>query len=89
MDYGSRDIRIVDISLTPRFRDQGLGEYLLRTVIAQSQQRALPVTIHVEHQNPARRLHERLDFCVRDASGQIYLLMERLPVEALTPPSRD
>jgi ribosomal protein S18 acetylase RimI-like enzyme len=89
VDYGPGDIRIVDISLAPPFRSQGLGEYLLRTVIAQSQQLAVPVTIHVEHQNPARRLYERLGFRVKDASGQIYLLMERLPRETLTSPSCD
>lgn len=87
VDIGPREVRIVDITLTPSFRGQGLGEFLLAGVIAQSQRLALPVTIHVEHTNPARRLYERLGFRVKDASGQIYVLMERLPEEALTPPS--
>lgn len=87
VDIGPREVRIVDITLAPSFRGQGLGEFLLAGVIAQSQRLALPVTIHVEHTNPARRLYERLGFRVKDASGQIYVLMERLPEEALTPPS--
>lgn len=87
VDYGPLEIRVVDITLASSFRGQGLGEFLLAGVIAQSQRLALPVTIHVEHTNPARRLYERLGFRVKDASGQIYVLMERLPEEALTPPS--
>lgn len=89
VDYGSRDIRIVDITLAPSFRRQGLGEFLLAGVIAQSQQLALPVSIHVEHMNPARHLYERLGFRLKDTNGQIYLLMERLPGAAVTTPSCD
>lgn len=89
VDHGPHDIRIVDITLAPPFRSQGLGEFLLGGVIAQAQRLALPVTIHVEHQNPARRLYERLGFRLKDASGQIYLLMERLPESTLTAPSCD
>lgn len=89
VDVGSRDIRIVDITLAPSFRGHGLGEFLLAGVIAQSRQRALPVTLHVEHTNPARHLYERLGFRLKDASGQIHVLMEYLPSSAPTPASCD
>lgn len=89
VDYRSREIRIIDITLDPAFRGQRLGEFLLGLVIAESQRRSLPITIHVDHTNPARRLYDRMGFQLKDEGSQIYLLMERLPDAAPTDPSCD
>lgn len=72
------DVRIVDIALLPEARGQGIGTALLRDVIARAEARARRVSIHVEHDNPARRLYERLGFRPVEARG-FYLLMESTP----------
>lgn len=71
-----REIRVVDIAILPAHRGLGVGTRLLGDVIARGQSEGVPVTIHVEVHNPARRLYERLGFRLREDKG-IYLLMER------------
>lgn len=70
------EIRIVDISLVPVARGQGIGEALLRDVIGWAGTRDKGVSIHVEKFNPARRLYLRLGFAVAEDKG-IYELMAR------------
>ena len=59
------EIRVIDIALLPKFRKQGIGSQL-------------PVLIHVEKMNPARRLYERLGFTVIGDEG-VYWFMEKRP----------
>jgi ribosomal protein S18 acetylase RimI-like enzyme len=69
------DIRVVDISVLPAFRGRGVGEKLLSDVIAEAAASGAKVTIHVEQQNRARHLYDRLGFQVVEDIG-IYLRME-------------
>ena len=48
VDRRPDEIRIVDITLLPEFRGQGLGTGLLKQVQAEARSKGLPVTIHVE-----------------------------------------
>jgi ribosomal protein S18 acetylase RimI-like enzyme len=73
-----REIRIMDISLLPAFRNRGIGSSLLREVLAEGRRAGRKVSIHVEVNNPAMRLYRRLGFETREQNG-IYLLMEWLP----------
>jgi ribosomal protein S18 acetylase RimI-like enzyme len=73
-----KEIRLVDIALLPRFRGTGIGTQLVAALIAESKERGVPLTIHVEMSNPARRLYERLGFAPVEEHG-VYLLMERRP----------
>ncbi len=73
------EIRIMDISLLPEFRKQGIGTTLLESVLEEGKNRNLPVTIHVERFNPALHLYERLGFCQIEDKG-VYLLMECTPM---------
>jgi ribosomal protein S18 acetylase RimI-like enzyme len=75
---GPRDIRIMDIALMPPFRGHGIGTRLLRALIAEAEQTARKLSIHVEMNNPARTLYERLGFRVAGEHG-VYVLMERPP----------
>lgn len=69
------DIRIVDITLAPEHRNQGLGEALLRALMAEAGAAGSRLSIHVEIFNPARALYERLGF--REAADRgVYKLME-------------
>lgn len=78
------DIRIMDISLLPQFRNHGIGSALLSQILDTAQNNNLTVTIHVEQFNPARRLYERLGFSFVEANG-IYHLMEWKPAGKLSP----
>lgn len=56
------EIRLVDLALLPRFRNQGLGTALLRCLQREAEESHRSVTLHVTPTNPARRLYERLGF---------------------------
>jgi RimJ/RimL family protein N-acetyltransferase len=71
-----KEIRIIDITLLPPFRGHGTGTVLLQTVFDESAAAGKPVSIHVEKNNRARRLYERLGFRLKEDVG-VYDLMER------------
>jgi ribosomal protein S18 acetylase RimI-like enzyme len=71
-------IRIIDIALLDEFRNRGLGATILQEILRESNCSKVPVSIHVEQDNPARRLYERLGFSAIGQTG-IYYLMERPP----------
>jgi ribosomal protein S18 acetylase RimI-like enzyme len=71
---GARDTRIMDIALAPAFRGRGIGTDLLRSLILEADASGRTLSIHVEVDNPARRLYERLGFRAAGEHG-VYLLM--------------
>jgi ribosomal protein S18 acetylase RimI-like enzyme len=75
----STEIRIMDIALLPRFRRRGIGERVLRDLFAEADADGTLVSIHVEVNNPARRLYERVGFQAVDdgEASPVYILMER------------
>ena len=75
IDIWPLELRIVGISLVPAGRGQGIGQAVLRGVIAWAGDEARGVSIHVEKFNPARRLYQRLGFVVTEDKG-VYELME-------------
>jgi len=79
VDYWQTEIRIVDIVLAVEHRNTGLGSYLFKELFKESKETGKPVTIHVEHNNPAKRLYERLGFVLKTQTNEVYLLMEWLP----------
>jgi len=76
LDLWPSEARVVDISLLPRYRGRGIGSQLLEGIIAQAARHGVPVSIHVERENPALRLYERLGFEVIEEKG-VHLLMRR------------
>lgn len=70
------ELRIIDIALVPAWRGRGVGSALMAWVLRQADRDGLPVTLHVEQWNPARRLYERLGFRLVEDLG-IYLFMRR------------
>lgn len=81
VDRWEHEIRIVDITLLPPFRGQGVGSSLLQSLIEESMAAGKPLSIHVEKNNPAMRLYRRLGFLPIGEVG-LYDLMQR-PVAAL------
>ncbi len=75
IDYWEDQIRIIDITVLPEYRNLGIGSALIKELIAEGARQGKPVTIHVEQYNPALRLYERLGF-TKVADRGIYYLME-------------
>lgn len=72
-------IRVIDITLLPPFRNQGIGQYLFRQLMSEAEAAGKTLTIHVEQFNPARHLYERLGFKIIKETHGVYLLMEWTP----------
>jgi ribosomal protein S18 acetylase RimI-like enzyme len=68
------DLRIIDIALLPSAQRQGLGTRLLRAVIERARSEGKTVSIHVERDNPALGLYQRLGFEQREDRG-VYLFL--------------
>jgi ribosomal protein S18 acetylase RimI-like enzyme len=76
VDRGDTEIRIIDIALLPEHRGRGIGTALLLPILDEAERTEKTVSIHVERENPARRLYERLGF-VQVADQGVYLLLVR------------
>ena len=59
---GAQEIRLMDIALLPASRGCGIGGAYLQALLREAQAANLPVTLHVEPGNPARRLYLRAGF---------------------------
>ncbi len=78
VNRGEDEIRIVDISLLPEYRGRGIGAGLLRRILREGNDRGIPVTLHVERNNPALELYKRLGFRGEGDRG-VSLFMECSP----------
>ena len=75
----SEEIRIMDIALLQAARGKGVGTSLLRALIDEGAAAEKRVTIHVERENPAMGLYERLGFTRVEERGPYYLMELRPP----------
>ena len=80
LDRWEEEIRLVDIALLPEHRGRGHGSAILERILAEGEERGQAVSIHVESENPALRLYERLGFRRVDTNG-VYHLMRWEPAE--------
>jgi len=76
-----REIRIMDVALLPAHRRRGLGTAILADLLDEATAAGKLVSIHVERNNPALRLYERLGFHTAADRG-VYLFLERSPAKA-------
>ncbi|WP_428033059.1 GNAT family N-acetyltransferase [Ancylobacter sp.] len=85
--------RIVDISLLPEVRNQGLGGALLDMVCAAADRRGCLSSLHVEKFNRARSLYRRKGFKPAGERGPYWLMIRepesRAAHEAPARPSAD
>jgi ribosomal protein S18 acetylase RimI-like enzyme len=72
-------IRILDITVLPEFRNRGIATPLLQDLIHEAAESGKNLRIYVETYNPSLRLFERLGFKSIAEEG-INLLMEWCPV---------
>jgi len=78
VDRREKEIRIIDLALLPKFRGQGLGSAILKDIITEADGKHLPLNLHVERLNPARRLYERMGFILKEDKG-MHFFMEKEP----------
>lgn len=69
------EIRIIDITVLPRYRGQGIAAALIGELLEEAGRAGKPVRIHVFLGNPARELYRRLGFQDAGEAG-MYRLME-------------
>lgn len=74
------EIRLMDIALLPEHRNHGIGRALMREVLSEAARERKLVSLHVEDQNPAKRLYERMGF-VEAGEVSLYKLMHWTPPE--------
>lgn len=71
-------LRIVDISMLPKYRGMGIGTHLLSGLIEEAERAGARLSVHVEQMNPALHWYERLGF--KTVGERVpYLYMERPP----------
>jgi ribosomal protein S18 acetylase RimI-like enzyme len=78
LDRWAEEHRIIDIALLPAHRGKGYGGALMQDLIDEADAAGKAVSIHVEKNNPARRLYERLGFVAAGEQG-VYDRLERHP----------
>ena len=78
VDRGPERLHILDLTIAPAHRGQGVGGAVLQDLIAEAAAHGRPVSIYVESESPALRLFERLGFQPVQESG-FRLLLEWRP----------
>jgi ribosomal protein S18 acetylase RimI-like enzyme len=69
---------LMDITIAASHRRKGIGSTILSDVIRQADLLGREMRLHVEADNPARRLYGRLGFAELE-KGDLYVEMRRLP----------
>lgn len=81
VDTWEDEYRLIDIALLPEHRNHGIGSAILHDLLAKAEAANKAIRIHVEHDNPALKLYQRLGFRqVKDVG--VYAFMEWLPTKA-------
>lgn len=75
-EFENKGVRIIDIIVLPAWQNKGIGTGILQDLIHEANRRNVPITIHVESFNPAKKLYERLGFNMISETNGVYHLME-------------
>lgn len=67
-------IQLIDLSLLTEWRGRGIGTKVLRALLDKASSTGMVVRLHVEQNNRARWLYERLGFARVGETGPYYLL---------------
>lgn len=66
---GDTEIRLMDIALLPPYCGRGIGSVLLKALQTEASTAAIELNLHVEPNNPAQRLYQRLGFHLVEQRG--------------------
>ena len=72
--HRTEEIRVLDITILPAYRNRGLGSELIRELLAEGSRAGKSVSIWVERFNPSRNLFDRLGFSQIQEDGYNLLL---------------
>jgi GNAT superfamily N-acetyltransferase len=70
------ELRLLDVALVPAWRGRGIGSRLLEELVEECRIQDWLLSLHVERDNPARRLYERVGL-VAVAQDEVTVRMER------------
>jgi ribosomal protein S18 acetylase RimI-like enzyme len=76
---GTDEIILMEITLLPEWRNRGIGGGLTRELTQEARAQGKRVVLHVEPENPAKRLYERLGFVDVAPEGPFYIRMHFQP----------
>lgn len=88
VDRQGKELRIIDIIVRPEFQRQGIATSCLKTLIREADGQGIPVSLHVEPNNPILAHYLRLGF-VFEAEYGGYHLMVRPPAPSRPGPSNE
>ncbi len=77
VDRGSQEYTLIDISLLPKYRDQGVGTQVVSELLEEARRLALPVRAFVQDHNLAWGLWKRLGFELSGDDGGYYEIVAR------------
>lgn len=78
IELTDNEFTLMEITLLPVLRGQGIGTAITAELLVQAHRLGRVMSLHVEPNNPARRLYERLGFTVKDEIA-FYLFMTCSP----------
>lgn len=78
VDTTRLEVRLMDVTLLPPHRNQGLGSRLMDALLEYADALGRQVSLHVEPFNPAKRMYVRLGFGAVETRG-LYEFMVREP----------
>jgi len=73
------EVRLMEVTLLPPWRNRGIGTHLTRIVLEYADLLRLPASLHVEPFNPAKRMYERLGFVVSETRGLYEFMVRPVP----------
>lgn len=72
---GKEEIRVIDISILPEYRNKGIGTFLLKKIIEEAKKDKKKVSLHVVmYNNRAINLYEQLGFQKIEDEGPSFLM---------------
>ncbi len=74
MHETAAEFRLMDIALIPQERGKGIGTPIVVKLLESAARRGIPVTLHVEPDNPAQRMYARLGFHLIEERGAYHFL---------------
>ncbi|MCK5146160.1 GNAT family N-acetyltransferase [bacterium] len=75
VEHTTKEIRIMDICLLPEFKGKGIGYHYMQQLMDEGKEKCLPVSLHVEKNNPSKSFYDRLGFKVLE-DREVYWFME-------------
>jgi ribosomal protein S18 acetylase RimI-like enzyme len=67
-------MRLLQLFIDPMYQRQGIGSDLIRRLIEEAEQKAVPLRLRVLKVNPAQRLYKRIGFKIVDTTTEhIYM----------------